>query len=207
MKNKNGGWQANIEYFEDYVIKTPKTEEEIREKISLHYISVGCEEKIDEKIKKLKNDWNNSINLVKSGKVPLKLLAFPEFLENGKIKQRRVKMLYDKFKDLMSENKIEESKKLVDKVIDFILTLWKYGVHEITFKFYSEMGLLDEQIVLVDLGELTNDKEMIKKIIQGNKPLEDLRRFHHDEVLDYYQEQVKKRLTLEKLEKCWEINL
>lgn len=32
MNTKKGGWQANVEFFEDYVIKTPKTEKEMRKK-------------------------------------------------------------------------------------------------------------------------------------------------------------------------------
>ena len=204
---RSGGWQANIEYFKDYVIKTPKTEEEIRKKISPYYESREGSKKVEGKIKKLKNDWNNSMEFVKAGKLPLKLLAFPEFLENGKIKQKRVEMLFEKFENLMSENKFDDAKRLVDRVIDFIINLWKYGIQELTLKFYSEMGLLDGEIVLVDLGELTDDKNEVKRIIQITKPLENLRRFHHDEVLDYYQEQIKRRLTLEKLEECWKTNL
>ncbi len=61
MKNnllKNGGWQANVRYFKNYVIKTPKTEEEIRKHITQHYQNDVA--RIEEKIKKLKFDWKNS---------------------------------------------------------------------------------------------------------------------------------------------------
>ena len=183
---KKGGWQANVRYFKNYVIKTPKTEKEIRDRITPHYRSVGDITRIKEKIKKLKHDWSNSIKIIKSGKVPLKLLAFPEFLKDGQIKQKRVKMLSEEFEYLMAYKKIEEAKKLVDKVIEFILILWSYGVHEMTFKFYSEMGLLDGKIVLVDIGELTDDKEVVvRQILKGNKKLEDLRKYHHSVILDY----------------------
>ena len=114
-------------------------------------------------------------------------------------------MLSDEFEYLMSTNKLKEAKKLVDKVIEFILTLWSYGVHEITFKFYTEMGLMNEKIVLVDIGELTDDKELVKRqLIKGHKKLEELRKYHHDKVLDYYQEQIKKKLTIKKLNLVWE---
>ena len=202
---KNGGWQANIEYFDDYVLKTPKSEAEIREKIKKHY-----ENSLDleEKIMKLQEDWKNSIKLVKSGKVPLSLLAYPEFIEEGKIKQKRVKILSEEFNELVSNNRFTEAKKLVDKVIKFIITLWSYGVHEVTFKFYSEMGLLNGKIVLVDMGELTDDKEVVRKqLLKGNKKLEGLRHHHHNEILDYYQEQIKRKLTIKILEKHWKSNL
>ena len=187
------------------MVKTPKTETEIREKIKKHYTSL---EGLEKKVKKLQEDWENSLKIVKSGKVPLSLLAYPQFIKGGKIKQKRVKMLAEEFNELISNNKFTEAKKLVDKVIDFIITLWKYGVHETTFKFYSEMGLLDDGIVLVDMGELTDDKEVVRKqLLKGNKKLEDLRHHHHNEVLDYYQEQIKRRLTIKALDKVWRSKL
>ena len=198
---KDGGWQANVEYFDDYVIKTPKTTQEIREKIKRYYADSTD---LERKIKKLQEDWKNSIKIIKSGKIPLKLLAYPQFIDNDKIKQRRVKMLSEKFNELISKNNIMGAKKLVDKVIKFIITLWSYGIHEITFKFYSEMGLLDDNLVLVDIGELTNDKEIVREqLLEGNKKLESLRHLHHDKILDYYQEQIKKRLTVKTLDKLW----
>jgi len=198
---KNGGWQANVEYFKDYVIKTPKTEAEIREKIKKHY---GSLLELERKINKLQEDWKNSIEIVKSGKIPLKLLAFPEFIEKGKIKQKRVKMLSEEFNELMLNNNLTGAKKIVDKVIDFILLLWTYGLHERTFKFYTEMGLLKNRIVLVDIGELTDKKEVVREqLLKGDKKLEKLRHLHNDKVLDYYQEQIKNRLTVKTLDKIW----
>lgn len=198
---KDGGWQVNVKYFKNYVIKTPKTTNEIRKKISKHYKNKND---LEEKIKKLKKYWKNSIKIVKSGKIPLELLAYPQFIEGGRIKQKKVKMLYEKFNELMKNNKLAEAKRLVDKVIDFIILLWSYGVHEITFKFYTEMGLLDGNVVLVDIGELTDNEEKVREqLIKGNKKLEDLRRFHHNKVLDYYQQQIKKRLTVDTLDKVW----
>ena len=209
MKNKElkkGGWQANIEYFDDYVVKTPKTEDEIRNKITPHYQMTEKLDRVEEKIKKLKNDWKSSIKIIKSGKVPLRSLAFPEFLDDDRIKQRRVKMLSEEFGDLMSKGNLRGAKRLVDRVIDFIISLWQYGIHEITFKFYSEMGLMNGKIVLVDIGEITDDKELVRRQLEKKgKKLEDLRNHHHDKVLDYYQEQIKKRLTIEELDKSWAI--
>ena len=113
-------------------------------------------------------------------------------------------MLSSEFDKLMKQNKIVEARRLVDRVIEFILTLWSYGVHEINFKFYSEMRLLDDELVLVDIGELTDDKSIVEKqILKGHKKLEDLRKYHHDKILDYYQEQIKKKLTIKKLNLVW----
>ncbi len=144
------------------------------------------------------------LSIVKSGRVPLEMLAFPEFLAGGKIKQKRVKMLSEEFEELISKNNIVQAKRLVDRVIKFILNLWSYGIHEITFKFYSEMGLLNGEIVLVDIGELTDNKKIVEKqILKGHKKLEDLRKYHHDKVLDYYREQIKNQLTIKKLNLVW----
>jgi len=208
MKLRTGGWQANVSYFKSYVIKTPKTKKEIRERIRYHYERENNLEELEPKIKRLQRDWKKSLAIIKSGRAPLKLFAYPEFLDDGRIKQRRVKMLGYEFEKLVSNHDIKGVKMLVDKVIDFILTLWTYGLHEVTFKFYTEMGLYRGSVVLVDIGELTDDKETVKRqLLKGHKKLEDRRDAHHDVVLDYYQSQIKKRLTLKKLDAVWGTNL
>ena len=204
MAIKDGGWQVNVEYEGDYVIKTLKTPKEIKKKIAKHFERSGELKKLDNKIKALLSDWQEAVSIVKSGVVPLDLLANPEFLGDNKVKQQKVVMLSEVFQDLVSKGEMSKAKKLVDKVIDFIITLWTFGVHEKTFKFYTEMGLLNDNIVLVDFGELTDKKEkVIKQITKDNKKLEKLRKYHHDKILDYYQEQIRKRLTVDTLEKNW----
>tara|TARA_Y100000034_G_scaffold122683_1_gene168462 strand:+ start:68 stop:706 length:639 start_codon:yes stop_codon:yes gene_type:complete len=204
-KLRKGGWQANIKYYKNYVIKTPKTDKEIRDRIRYHFEKTNTLDKMEIKVKKLKTDWKNSLRIINSGMIPPKVFAYLEFIKGGKIKQKRVRMLADEFEELMSNNNLKESKMLVDKVIEFILVLWQYGVHEVTFKFYTEMGIMDNEIVLVDIGELIDDKDLVRKQLEKGykKILGDLRSYDHDDVLNYYKKQVKKKLTIKKLDEYW----
>jgi hypothetical protein len=205
---ETGGWQVNVEYFEDYVIKNPKTSEEISEKIYGYLKSKNRLSELDPIIRKMQEGLEKSIKLIKNSKIPRSFFANAEFLKDGKIKQKKVLMLEEKFKELISKNKMDDSKKLIDRVIDFLIFLWKYQLHEKTFKFYTQIGIVNDELVLVDFGEITGNKETVKKqILKKNKKLEQFREYYHDEVLDYFQEQVSKRLTINVLDKNWGKNI
>ena len=93
----------------------------------------------------------------------------------------------------------------MDNCINFIFEMWKYKIHEKTFKFYSNFGLLGGKIVLIDLFELTDKKEKVERQIKNNgwKHLEDIAKHFSAESISYFLEQAEKRITLEKLNKYW----
>lgn len=206
-EKRYGGWQCWVDIYKDYVIKTPKTKKEIYETIKRYLDSIGKPKEINERTEQMIKDIQESVKIIKNSKIPKKLLASSKFLPTGEIKQKRALVLEDKFEKLVKKKRDKEIKRLIDKSIDFIIELWKYGIHEKTFKVYSNFGLIDNEIVLVDLFELTNKKEKVEKQII-NKKWENLQKTTHlpKEYIEYFLTQVEKRLTIKKLNEVWEKN-
>lgn len=205
MKLRNGGWQVNVEYFDDYVIKTPKTKEETSNKISKHLEKKDKIHELEDTIDKIQNDWKSSIKIIKNSNIPLKYLAFPEFLKEGKIKQRKVDMLVYILNDLFKKNKFNEIEIIAKELYEFIWTLWSYGFNEKTYKIGTEFGILNDQMVLIDLGELSNNKEDVKKQIMKKKwsGLKIINLYAGEKSELIFKKLAEEMLTLEKLNEVW----
>jgi len=182
---RKGGWQCWVDIYSDYVIKTPKTRKEISKTIKRYLDSIGKPDELKDRVNKIIKDVKDSTKIIKSSKIPKKLLAFPKFLSRGKINQKRVIVLDEKFDELLEENRKKEVKQLIDKSIVLLIELWKYELHEKTFKFYSNLGLLNNEVVLIDFLELTNKKEKVEKQIKnkGWKHLEKIKKDFAPEVI------------------------
>jgi hypothetical protein len=208
MKIKRlGGWQCWVDLKKDYVIKTPKTKEEMSKTIKRYLDSINKTEELEYRVKKMQEDIKNSTRIIKSSTIPKELLASPEFLKDRKVRQKRAIVLEDKFDELLKNKNLSEAKKLVDKIIDFLIELWMYGIHEKTFKVYSNLGLINNKIVLIDLFELTDKKEKVEKQIMNKSwsHLNQLKKCFDPEIIEYFLEQAEKRLTINKLNKVWKI--
>ncbi len=199
-----GGWQCWVDVYKDYVIKTPKTRKEISETIKRYLDSIKKPEELEKRTEQMIKDIKNSIKIIKNSKIPKKLFAYSKFLPNGKIKQKKVIILEEKFRELVMKKRDKEIKRLINKSIDFIIELWKYQIHEKTFKIYSNFGLIDNEIVLVDLFELTNKKEKVEKQVI-NKKWTNIQKTSNlsKEHTEYFLTQVGKRLTIKKLNEVW----
>jgi len=201
------GWQANIEYFKDYVIKTPKTEPEIRETITKYLNSVGKIEELNKRVTDMQVGWSEGLKIISKVKIPLKMLGYPEFLKEGKIKQRRVCVLEQVWNDLVENKKTDEMKKLVDKTLKFVIELWKYGIHEKTGKIGYEFGLMGKNIILIDFGEICNDKNIAEKQITKKYWEKSINKHCRKEVSDYFNMKAMNVLTIDNLNKNWNIKI
>jgi len=197
------GWQVNVEYFEDYVIKTPKTESEIRETITSYLAPKGKLGELDKRVKDMQTGWTNGLKIISKAKIPPKMFGYLEFLDAGKIKQRRVKVLEEVWNELVEKGKIEEMKTLVDKTLEFIIELWKYGVHETTGKIGYEFGLMGKEIILIDFGEICENKETAEKQITKKYWEKSINKHCTKEVADYFNMRAKEILTIDCLNKNW----
>jgi len=199
------GWQAKIEYFKDYVIKTPKTELEIRESITKYLNSKGKIEELDKRVKDMQTGWIEGLRIISKAKIPLKMLGYLEFLEKGKIKQRRVRVLEEVWNELVKNEKIEEMKILVDKTLEFIIELWKYGIHEKTGKIGYEFGLMGKDIILIDFGEICENQNTAEKQITKKYWEKSINEYCTKEVANYLNMKATKMLTIANLNKNWGI--
>ena len=208
-ENRKGGWQVWVDFYPNYVIKTPKTKKEIKERIIPYLKSIGKTNEIEKQSEKMIEDMKKSIKIIKNNKIPKHFIGNAEFLKKGQIKQDRIISLEEYLIKLSIENKIKEAKKIIDKVIKTIQTLWKYGIHEKTFKFNQNFGIHNSKIILMDFLEITNNQIKVKKQL-AKKPWEKIKDFEKnmsEKILDYWIEQANKNLTLKNLNKLWKNNL
>jgi len=203
MGDRSGGWQVNVEYFDNYVVKTPKTVEEIRATVSKYLNHIGKLDELENRVSYMQRDWEIGLEIVKRGHIPNSMFGYLEFLDGGKIKQRRVNVLQDVWEDMYNSGKQDAAREIVDKSLDFIVELWKYGVHEKTFKVGYEYGLMDGDIMLIDFGELCEDRNVVIKEINEKKWVGQMAKYSNSGILDYFNEQADKKLTLKVLEENW----
>ena len=204
---RKGGWQANVEYFDDYVIKTPKTKDEIIERVHKYLNKIGKLEELDERVSDMQKGWKDGLEIIQGKDLPLGMLGFLEFLEDGRIKKRRVVVLEDIWNDLADTKQFDEMKLIIDKTIDFIVELWKYGLHEKTGKVGYEFGLMDDKIILIDFGELTEDKNAVEKQIKKEYWEKPILKHCRKEVGDYFNLKAGEILTLETLNENWNLKI
>ncbi|MBT3397917.1 hypothetical protein HOA55_04930 [archaeon] len=197
---KAEGWQFNVEIFDDHVIKIPKTEEETR-KMAMRYLKhIGKEEELEERTKIVLNYLKESTEILKKSIIPNQLLGDLEFLGDGTIKQKRAVTL----KEILSGGAVDQ-KEIIRKVVEFNLELWKYGIHETTFKFHSNFGLIDDEIVLIDPFEITDKKEVVEKQILKKKwkKKAKYKGRAHEDAIDYFFKMADELWTKENLDKLW----
>jgi len=197
---KIDGWQSWVYVYEDHVIKKLKTKAEFAEKAKNYLKSIGKIHELDERSSKVHSNIYSSIEIIKKSKIPQKLLCYPEFLEDGTIKQKRAVLL----KDAILNSSEKEAKKLIDGYIELMKELWQYGIHETTFKYDVNFGILGKEVVLLDLFELTEKKSTVEKQL-FKKPWDKPNRIKDipQKLEDYFIEKANKEFTIENLNKYW----
>ncbi|MGD9276167.1 MAG: hypothetical protein PVJ67_03255 [Candidatus Pacearchaeota archaeon] len=210
MTNKRkGGWQFWVEDFGNYVIKTPKNKKEISDSVINWLRYINKLEEHDKRVNNMVCDLKNSTRLIKKSKIPLSILADLEFLDNGKIKQKKVIVLEEEFQKLIKQKNLKQAKKLIDQTIKLLIELWKYGLHEKTYKFYSNIGILNNNLFLIDPFELTGDKKKIEKQIKKKKWRNQVKYSKNSlkELSLYFEKKMNEEMTFKRLNKLWKQNL
>jgi len=203
------GWQFKVYVYEDYVVKKRRNFEEIRKKVKEYRVFLRKDTKnVSEQAQKVLDDVDKSIKIVKNSNCPLELLGYPEFLENGDVKQRKATVLYDKLLSLVEEGKIKEIKVLIDDYVKLVLELWKYGIYEKVYKFHKNSGIISERVVLLDFFELTDNPKEIENNLEKKKWkverwLDECN--FSDELKKYFNKKCSDNFTIEKFRELWSI--
>lgn len=203
MKRK-GGWQFKVKYFKSHVVKTPKTYTEMKKMAyNYHKKSGKSEDEIDKITRKGFNDVKTSKKIIRNSNCPLNLLGNPVFIKNT-VKQKRGVIFETRIKNLLSKGKTKEVKKSIEQTINLVLELWKYGIHENTYNFPLNYGFIGKKAILVDLFELTDNRESVESQIKRRK----WKDMHETKgipkwVKDYTIKQCDKKLTIQNLRKLW----
>ena len=196
-----GGWQCWVELYNSYVIKTPKSREEIKQEVEKFLRWKNKLEELEERTDKMIFDIKNSSKIIKKSKIPKKLLANLEFIGNDKIKQKKVLSLDQALKNLKEKERFE----LINKIMKFLLKLWTYGIHEKTFKLFSNLGIDEGKIVLIDVFEITSNKEKVLKQLKKRswaKP-DNYKKHLSNKKVDHLIKKLDKTFTKRNLEKHW----
>ncbi|MBS3086952.1 hypothetical protein J4422_04615 [Candidatus Pacearchaeota archaeon] len=208
IKERKGGWQVWVDFYPKHVIKTQRTKKEMRERIAPYLKSIGKFNELEKRVNIMVKDAKESIKIIRNSNVPRNIIGNPSFLKKGVIKQKRVVSLEDYLINLSKKKKVVEAKRAIDKTIETVLELWKYGIHEKTFKFNKNFGIHNSNVVLVDFLEITDKKIKVKKQLI-KKPWRKIKEFEKnisEKILDYWIDEADKNFTIKNLNKYWRTN-
>src|SRR3989344_2215845 len=186
IKERKGGWQVWVDFYPKHVIKTQRTKKEMRERIAPYLKSIGKFNELEKRVNIMVKDAKESIKIIRNSNVPRNIIGNPSFLKKGVIKEKRA----------------------IDKTIETVLELWKYGIHEKTFKFNKNFGIHNSNVVLVDFLEITDKKIKVKKQLI-KKPWRKIKEFEKnisEKILDYWIDEADKNFTIKNLNKYWRTN-
>ncbi|NVN96561.1 MAG: hypothetical protein HXX18_14925 [Bacteroidetes bacterium] len=114
-------------------------------------------------IKDVKRKADESFEILKRVNIPQEWMANPRFINKYDFEQDKVQPLHKVFENLDSEG----IKNIIDQFIIFNLRLFNLGVIDKGFNITKNYGINNEgQIVLIDIGELFDDKESVIKQIK-----------------------------------------
>jgi len=156
-------------------------------------------------MKRLKEERRKSVQIIRSSNIEERMVARAEF-RDGKIIQDRIRII-DEVLSNPTDFGYLDKKEVIDSVIDFRIECWKRGFGETTFNYTINYGAYpDGEIALIDIGELTESKKRIKKMIEEKKWLSQWSYFAHtpSDLKGYFREQMARRVTKEKLDEVWE---
>jgi len=197
------GWQYAVYEFGGKVRKIPNSRESIKQILlnrDFKYKKGELERYIDRIIK----DRDESIVGVQEKKIDRSLLGNPIFLNNGEYLQDRATTLRDKINEFGDD--IKKGRQIIDEYISFIIKCWKNGFSERTYNLTKNNAYNCKGIILIDFGEITFSKEHIADRISKQRWLKSWS-YNNDldsNLRDYYSKQMKKHLTIQKLDKYWQ---
>ena len=114
-------------------------------------------------IKDVKRKADESFEILKRKNIPQEWMANPIFINKYDFEQDKVAPLHEVFSNLETE----DIKKIINQFVEFNLKILNLGLIDKGFNITKNYGIdKNGQIVLIDIGELFDDKELIKKQIK-----------------------------------------
>jgi hypothetical protein len=196
------GWQFKVYDQGSRVEKVPKS----RLEITVSIVS-DCPEmilkpfKLRSEVKRISQERSKAVNALENDRIPREMVSGAE-IDEGLLIQDKVEVIEDRFSDA----RLSERKKVIDSYIDFVIECWKHGFSETTYNFTINHGLEeDEELVLLDIGELTFSKEKIVEDIKDKKWLNQAvyTDFLSEDLKPYFKKRMREEITVEKLEDKW----
>ncbi len=115
-------------------------------------------------IKDLKEKADVSFEILKRKNIPNEWMANPKFINKYDFEQDKVIPLHD----VLTGIDIEADKKVIDQFIEFNKKLFDLGVIDKGFNITKNFGINNKgEIVLIDIGELFDNPEQIRKQLKN----------------------------------------
>lgn len=115
-------------------------------------------------IKDMKRKADLSFEILKKVNLPQEWMANPKFINKYDFEQDKVIPLHDVFDNLDTN----EIKNIINQFIELNKKLMSFGVIDKSFNITKNYGLNNKkEIVLIDIGELFDDKDLIDKQIKN----------------------------------------
>ena len=112
-------------------------------------------------VRSMKEKARESFAALKRCSVPDELIGNPHFLNGLDYEQDKVTPLGG----LLSSASIRDQKGQIDRFIDFCKVLYGYGLIDKSFNITKNFGVMGQAVILTDIGELFDDKEIIERQI------------------------------------------
>lgn len=125
----------------------------------------------------------------------------PHFAADGSYTQDKVEVLGN----VIARQSQQRNQQLVDDLAVFVLSHWRRGISETNFNILVNYGLnKDNQLVLIDFGEMTDSKKVIQARVAGKRWLKawSFKKMPPD-LQTYYSLVMQKYLTKEALDQLW----
>lgn len=144
------------------------------------------------------------IQLVETNFLPNEIMIGGTKYNANKIQfilQHKVQLFGERLDQLMNATRVDDAKKEIDNLLDYIISLWKTGISEDTYNFHDNYGFFNDRIVQIDIGEFHDRLDIVKKQIEKKLILEktsfDWLKRRHPNLATYLTSQVKQRFTIQ----------
>ena len=147
---------------------------------------------------------NNSISWLKQHMdiIPNAILGNVKYLEGNDYEQDKVQPLIEYFNSHSDEENIQ----IMEAYASLILLCWGRGFSDIVFNYLVNAGVSNTgAVVLIDIGEISHNKDEVKKIVAEKKWLtqSSYSQFTKKSLKPAIKEIFDKKFTIETLEKNW----
>lgn len=159
------GWQCKVYIFQYHVIKVLKTYEESWQTVTKEYAGDTAEA-----VAIVRNAVLPSIALLAKNRPPAALVAFFEVLGEGVYLQKRGQNIGEVVARHIKRAELQEIRSLLQRTLELVLELWRYGLSETSWKFNKNFGVTDDgEIALLDSLELTGDFDFIRSQLEAKR--------------------------------------
>lgn len=151
------GWQCKVYIFQHHVVKVLKTYEETWQTVAREFSGDTAEA-----VGIVRGAVQPSIALLAEHRPPPALVACFEVLGEGIFLQKRGENIGDVVARHIKQAEFQEIRSLLERTLELVLELWRYGLSETSWKFNKNFGVTEDgQVALLDCLELTGDRDFV----------------------------------------------